>query len=171
MILYDNEIRLRAPEPEDVDSLYILENDPRTWNDGATLAPLSRKQLWDYISTYDGDIFSAGQLRLVIEFGGELAGEIDLYDFDKIARRAYVGIIVKEQYRGERVATRALKLLLEYAVERLALRQLAAVVRAGNEPSERLFEKQGFVQTGYFRAWLRSNESWADARHYQLDIL
>ena len=66
-ILQDNEIRLRAPEPSDLDRMYIWENDPALWPFGSAMAPFSRKQLSDYIESYDGDIFASRQLRLVIE--------------------------------------------------------------------------------------------------------
>ncbi|MDE5607659.1 MAG: GNAT family N-acetyltransferase [Muribaculaceae bacterium] len=172
LTLSDNKITLRAPEPTDLDSLYLLENDPRTWLDGATLAPLSRKQLWDYISSYDGDIISVGQLRLVIMLNDikEIAGVIDLYDYDKISRRAYIGIVVKEQYRNQGIAGRALRMLIDYCRQRLSMRQLAAIVRADNIPSEHLFKASGFEVTGHFPNWLRTSDGWADALHLQLEL-
>lgn len=172
MILSNGHIALRAPELKDVDSLYILENDPRTWTDGATFAPLSRKQLWDYISTYDGDIFSAGQLRLVIHpvDKGEMVGVIDLYDYDKTSRRAYIGVLVKEQFRGLGIAGEALELLINYCRDCLDMRQLAAIVRAGNEASERLFIRHGFAITGRFPEWIKSEDGWSDALHLQKNL-
>ena len=35
-------IRLRAIEPEDLDLLYLIENDTRLWNVGTTNVPYSR---------------------------------------------------------------------------------------------------------------------------------
>lgn len=61
------EVRLRALEPEDVDRLYIWENDRDMWPFGGTSAPLSRHQLWEYATNYDANPFAAGQLRLIIE--------------------------------------------------------------------------------------------------------
>lgn len=61
------EVRLRALEPEDVDRLYIWENDRDMWPFGGTRAPLSRHQLWEYATNYDANPFAAGQLRLIIE--------------------------------------------------------------------------------------------------------
>ncbi len=170
--LSDKKIALRAPEPSDVDSLYLLENDPRTWLDGATLAPLSRKQLWDYITTYNGDIIEAGQLRLVIELAdvNEIAGVIDLYDYDRIARRAYVGVMVKEQYRNQGIGSDALRLMIDYCRERLCMRQLAAIVREDNLPSRRLFESCGFAESGRFPDWLRTSDGWTAAIHLQVQI-
>lgn len=49
-MLTDGTISLRALEPIDVDTLYRWENDPAVWGVGLTLAPYSRKQLWDYVN-------------------------------------------------------------------------------------------------------------------------
>lgn len=168
----DINIILRAPEPADVDSMYLIENDPRVWSDGNTLAPVSRKQLWDYVANYDGDIYSSLQLRLIIQSvdSGEMLGVIDLYEYDRIARRAYVGIIVKEQYRGRGVARKTLELVINYCRDRLDMRQLAAIVRIDNDSSRRLFVGCGFEITGHFNRWIKSHDSWIDALHLQLDL-
>ena len=166
------DIILRAPEPGDVDAMYLLENDPALWNDGVTFAPLSRKQLWDYVDTYDGNIFATGQLRLVIETvtDGRFAGVIDLYDFDRINRRAYVGITVIKSMRGHGVGAAALRWLCQYAAEMLDMNQLAAVVREDNRPSVRLFESNGFTVTGRFPAWIKRGDDWVDAVHMQRSL-
>lgn len=165
-------ILLRAPEPADVDALYLLENDPRAWVDSATFAPVSRKQLWDYVNGYDGDIFAVGQLRLIIQSieNDETLGVIDLYDYDKIARRAYVGVIVKEQYRQHGVAEQALGLVIKYCREHIGMRQLAAVIRDGNIASEKLFLHHKFFVTGRFPEWIKTPSGYADALHLQLII-
>lgn len=170
MTLTDGNLSLRAPEPGDLDSIYLLENDTRAWVEGDTTAPLSRKQLWDYINNYDGNIFTCGQLRLVITVDGELAGIVDLYDYNRMARRAYVGIIVKEQYREAGVASRALALMVDYASTRLDMRQLAAIVRKGNIASERLFAAAGFYTSGIFPNWIHTSDAWVDALHLQMEL-
>ena len=53
-------IRLRAIEPEDLDLLYLIENDTRLWNVGTTNVPYSRYTLHDYIATSSDDIWSSG---------------------------------------------------------------------------------------------------------------
>ena len=163
------DIKLRAPEPADVDAMYLLENDIELWNDGVTFAPLSRKQLWDYVETYDGNIFATGQLRMVIDdvSNDRLVGVIDLYDFDRINRRAYVGVTVIKSMRGHGVGDAALKQLCHYATEVLDMKQLAAVVREDNSPSVKLFERNGFQVTGHFPAWIKRGDAWVDAVHLQ----
>ncbi len=168
-MLTDNVITLRAPEPADVDAMYLIENDTSLWDDGVTFAPLSHKQLWDYVDSYDGNIFASCQLRFVIwsESDDCVVGLIDLYDYDRINHRAYTGITVARSWRGKGIGGRALSILCRYCRDRLGMMQLAAVVRADNSPSRTMFERHGFNATGHFPAWIHRGNQWVDAIHYQ----
>ncbi|MCM1449000.1 MAG: GNAT family N-acetyltransferase [Clostridiales bacterium] len=166
-MLSDGIVTLRAPEPQDIDMMYLTENDVAQWNDGVTFAPVSRKQLWDYIENYDGNIFATGQLRLVIVHRNEFAGVADLYDYDRVNHRAYVGITVIKSMRHDHVATRALSLLIKLCGEVLGMHQLAAVVRCDNEPSVKLFRNAGFTETGRFTDWIKRGRGYVSAYHFQ----
>ena len=95
MNIHDDILMLRALEPTDLDVLYQWENDAELWHTSATITPFSRKQLWDYIENYDGDIFRTRQLRfIIVEIStNQPIGTIDLYDFDPVNSRANVGIL------------------------------------------------------------------------------
>ena len=54
-------IRLRAPEPEDLELLYKWENDTSLWLAGNTRAPYSRFQLKQYIA---GTSLFTGKLQI-----------------------------------------------------------------------------------------------------------
>lgn len=169
MLLSDDKIRLRALEAEDLDVLYAWENDTTLWEMSASIAPFSRKQLWDYINTYDGNIFSARQLRMMIieKSTDRQVGMIDLYDFDPVNRRAFIGIMVATEFRGNGYASAALSLLETYCRKRLGMHQLIAEVECGNEASEKLFKDSGFKICGRLRSWLRRGESFADIYLFQ----
>lgn len=47
-------VALRALEPEDIDFLYQLENDPSLWEVSETQSPFSRKVLTAYIENAHG---------------------------------------------------------------------------------------------------------------------
>ncbi|MDE6065307.1 MAG: GNAT family N-acetyltransferase [Duncaniella sp.] len=161
-------MRLRALEPIDVDTLYRWENDPAVWGVGSTLAPYSRKQLWDYIDSYDGDIFAAKQLRLMIELPtGETIGTADLYDFDAVNSRCAVGILIAPPYRRQGHGLAALDALAEYCRSRLSLHQLYCIAGADNTASRTLFERAGYTISGRLRSWLRSANAYTDAYLYQ----
>ena len=64
-------LRLRALEPEDLELVYRIENDPTFWRHGSTTVPYSRYALRQFIADSTGDIFRDGQVRLVIEIKEE----------------------------------------------------------------------------------------------------
>lgn len=164
MLLSDDKISLRALEPTDLDILYRWENDTALWTVGTTIAPFSRKQLWDYIENYDNDIYSARQLRLMIidKSTGAPLGTIDMCDFDPSNSRMSIGILIDRTYGHQGYATRALRLVMEYARNILNLHQLYATIPADNRHSIALFKKCGFRSAGCLRSWLRHGMTYAD---------
>lgn len=162
-------ITLRAPEPSDVDFIYLLEN--ASSSDNGHIAPLSRKLIWDYVNDYNGDLYACGQLRLIAcDDRGNRVGIIDLYDYDRINRRAYTGIIVTPDKRGCGIGREMLRQLIDMCRERWSMKNLAAIVRHDNTSSVRLFEKTGFKITGEFPHWLRHGTEFATALHLQLNL-
>ncbi len=183
--LSDERIVLRAPEPIDVDTLYKWENDTSLWSTGVTLAPYSRKQLWDYIDNYDGDIFAAKQLRFMIDLkngNGNVEtgvhdskkelfptsiGTVDLFDFDAVNSRCGIGILITNGYQRQGYGYAALNLVAEYCRARLGLHQLYCTIAETNHPSRALFEKAGFQISGRLKSWLRTPPTYTSAYFYQ----
>ena len=156
-------MKLRAPEPEDLELLYAMENDTALWSVGNATLPYSRYTLREYLEQSRQDLITERQARFVIELSnGECAGMIDLVDYDPINSRAEVCIGVLGAYQGKGVATRALQLLCSYASGRLHLHQLYAYVPAWNEASIKLFEKTGFEITAKLSDWIREKDGYSD---------
>ena len=168
--LSDEQIRLRAMEPEDLEVLYRWENDSSLWEVGNTLAPFSRYTLKRYIAESDRSLYEIHQLRLIIECVADrkAIGIVDLFDFDPHANRAACGILLDHVYQGHGWATRALRLLISYAFDRLALHQLYAHVPVNNLPSLHLFQRCGFQTAGHLKEWIRVANGFADVRVMQL---
>lgn len=170
-LLSDGLISLRALEPIDVDTLYKWENDSSIWSTGITFAPYSRKQLWDYINNYDGDIYTAKQLRLMIDLNRDgnavTIGTIDLYDFDPVNARCAIGILIAPEFQHMGYGTIATKLIENYCHKRLSIHQLYSIVAETNIPSRCLFEKCGFKISGRLKSWLRTGNTYIDAYIYQ----
>jgi len=171
-MLTNQGIRLRAPEPEDVDFLFDLENDSRLWHISGTQAPFSRFDMEQYVFQSDKDIYSSRQLRFVIEKTGggtkQTIGTIDIFDFEPKHKRAGVGITLVEDERGKGYALVALKILIRYAFEFLKMQQLYCDIEEGNEKSINLFEKAGFSLSGIKKQWLINGVRASDVRFYQL---
>ena len=156
---------LRALEPTDLDVLYRWENDVDLWHTSATITPFSRKQLWDYIENYDGDIFRTRQLRFMIEeiSSKDVIGTIDLYDFDPINSRANVGILIDKDYQGKGYGKMALNLLENYCREYISINQLVAIVATDNIQSLSLFHVLDYNEVGVMKSWLKRGIKFIDA--------
>jgi diamine N-acetyltransferase len=166
--LESENMRLRAPEPEDLDLLYTMENDTTLWSVGTTLLPYSRHTLRQYIQQTSGDLYSERQARFVIELkDGEEAGMIDLADYNPFDSRAEVCIGILGKYRGKGIATEALTLLKEYAAGYLGIHQLYAYITAGHTASKKLFEGAGFLHTCTLKEWKREGDDFVDIELYQ----
>ncbi len=170
-VLENTRIQLRALEPEDLDVLYIWENDPSIWHLSNTLTPFSRFTLKKYMEQAQLDIFETKQLRLIIQKKADksLIGAVDLFDFDPIHHRAGVGILIaypEERHHG--FGGEALESLRDYAFSTLGLKQLYCNICADNEDSLNLFIKQGYIITGQKKDWVKKGDTWLSEYFLQL---
>lgn len=167
-MLNSERIILRAVEPEDLDTMYLVENDTRLWPDGLATVPFSAHALRQFLATTHNDIYRDGQLRLCIEGSdGVTKGFVDLQDFQPRHLRAEVGIVLFPEWQGQGIATDALRLLCEYARLHLALHQLYAFVAEDNERAQTLFRRAGFSAAAQLTDWLRRGNSFTDALFFQ----
>lgn len=147
---------LRALEPGDIDLLYLWENEPDMWRYGFSPAPLSRHQIWEYITQYDANPLATGQLRLMMQVDDKTVGAIDLYNLDMRNRHAFIGIMTATEFRKKGYASRALDLISDYCRYNLGLEQIVATVAEDNVPSMALFNKCGFTQVASLPRWIMS---------------
>ena len=136
--LKSTDCKLRALEPTDLDLLYEIENQELVWEVSQTLTPYSRFVLKRYLENAHQDIFTAKQLRLVIELHKtqKPIGFIDLYDFDPQNKRVGVGILIFSQSdRRKGYATQALQLISKYVLKQLQLHQIYALIMQDNTKS------------------------------------
>lgn len=171
-MLENENIILRAIEPEDIDLLYKWENDRALWEVSTTIAPFSKYILKKYIENAHLDLFEAKQLRLMIvskSDGNKTVGAIDLFDFEPYHGRAGVGILVYEKNdRQKGYASSALNLIIDYAFNTLHLRQLYCNITTDNISSKNLFSNLGFEIIGIKKDWLKTCNAWKDEYLMQL---
>lgn len=162
--LMNDRIYLRAVEPEDIDIMYQMENDPDMWDVSSFTVPYSRYVLRQYIEGSQSDVFADKQLRLMIvnKENDCTIGTIDITDFVPLHSRGAVGIAIHRDYRKEGYASDALSLLCEYAFGFLSIKQLYAHICVDNSASIRLFASCGFVQSGLLKDWLLTNEGYKE---------
>ena len=170
MMLKNDICELRAVDPEDLDFIYALENNPELWEFGHTITPYSKFTIREYLENAHRDIYEVKQLRLAIcNTNNEIKGVVDLYDFDPYHKRAGVGIVIsQESDRARGLATAGLELMIDYAFKHLRLHQLYATISEDNLASRKLFEKLRFRESGIKKDWIATEKSYKNEHLYQL---
>ncbi len=168
--LENNIISLRALEPEDLATLYKWENNSEWWHVGNTINPFSKFVIRQYLVNSDKTIYENKQLRLMIDVkeSNQTVGMIDLYEFDAQHNRVGVGIVIDDKFQQNGYAALALELLVVYVFGFLGLHSIFSHVMPENTASMKLFEKQGFQQTGTLKDWVRKKDLYIDVNVYQL---
>lgn len=163
-MLQKNNIALRAPELDDVDFLFALENDSRLWHLSNTTIPFSRFDIEQYILQAEKDAFASRQIRFMIDkISGKTRntiGAIDLFDIEPKHRRAGIGIMIVEEERAKGLASIAVDVLIDYTFNTLNMHQLYCNIEADNNSSLQLFENKGFERIGIKKDWNMRSGNW-----------
>ena len=81
-----------------------------------------------------------------------------------VAQSASLGYWVGEPFARQGYMTEGLRVVLDFAFDRLALHRIEAACLPANRPSQGLLLKSGFKEEGYSRQYLRINGRWQDHR-------
>lgn len=150
----DDNVRLRAMQPEDWQADYLSKFDtparrflacaielPPTVSGSQTFA----EEHADFAST-------KGRIMFTIENEkGNNIGSINLNRIDERNGTFSIGIIIDKQYRGKGYGTSAMNILLKYAFFERRLHKFNDYVLEGNEGSVKMMEKLGCIQEGVRR--------------------
>ena len=103
-------------EPEDLEIMYAMENDPQMWDVTNFSVPYSKYVLRQYMENSQCDMFADRQLRMMIvrREDDAVVGTIDITDFAPMHSRGEVGIALRKEYQGNGYASDALRLLCDY---------------------------------------------------------
>jgi diamine N-acetyltransferase len=155
-------------EPDDIDNIYLWENDPEVWRVSGTTAPLSLQRIAQFIEEQNYDLYATRQMRLVIECDGTAVGTLDIVDFDPQHLRFGIGILIyAPESRRKGYAHAAIEAIKKYARNTLVIKQIWASIAADNRASITLFEGCGFTLCGTRKSWLRTHQGYVDQLEYQ----
>ena len=163
-LLVGENVSLREMRDADLEFILDWENRPELDYLGDEHQPLTEAQISHFINHSTGDIYTDGQLRLMIDYDAKTVGCIDLFTFDPYNLRAGVGILIADQEdRKNGCAKEALNLLTNYCFEVMNFRQLYCHIPVDNEASLRLFSTCGYEETGRCRDWVKKGNVFIDA--------
>ncbi|RED32263.1 GNAT family N-acetyltransferase [Paenibacillus sp. VMFN-D1] len=167
----DDEVRLRAIQPEDWESFYIglYETPARLLLECAMELPPTISGAKRFTEENADFTSTNGRIMFTIEtLHGESIGGINLNSIDERNGTFSIGIVIDKEHRGKGYGTRAMEILLKYAFLERRLHKFNDYVLEGNEGSSRMMQKLGCVQEGVRRQVVYINGKYMDFILYGL---
>ncbi|MDH5605817.1 MAG: GNAT family N-acetyltransferase [Anaerolineae bacterium] len=153
-MIYGEGIRFRAPERSDIPLFQQWVNDPDVQAGTTHFLPMSiaREEEWFEAMLKrppETHVFTAE-----IEQNGNWTaiGNGGFFEFDWIARRATLGIMIGEPvFRGKGHGTKMMEMLLKIGFEKFNLNRIALDVLSNNPRAIHVYQKIGFILEGTAR--------------------
>lgn len=171
-IRVDGDIFLRQHEPEgDARPFWEIYSDeenfeyyagyrkPGPWEEESTIRAVASR-----VKGFKGK----REYSWVITFRGEVAGQIQLFNFTNHNTCAEVGYFVKREYRNQGINTKVLKAVCKFGFEVMGFERIEAMAHVDNIGSNRTLQKAGFTREGTMRKRFYRQEKAEDGNMYSI---
>jgi len=149
MELRDGDLILRPKRPDDVDAIVAACQDPEIPRWTFVPSPYTRADAEAFLrSSTEEEAAGRSVNLLAVDADDRLLGSFSLMELDRERGFGEIGYWVAAEARGRGVATRAVRLLAEWARDELGLTRIEIHVHKDNAASRRVAEKAGFRDTG-----------------------
>jgi [ribosomal protein S5]-alanine N-acetyltransferase len=109
------------------------------------------------VTGYENEEFCYWAIKL--KDCGELIGEIDLYDFDKMTENCEVSYSLGYEWWNRGYGTEALRAIVEFGFRQMNIHKISAAHNTDNPASGRIMSKAGMVQEGIIRDMIRNSKN------------
>jgi RimJ/RimL family protein N-acetyltransferase len=157
--LRHGDLVLRPKRAEDVEAITEACQDPEIPRWTLVPSPYTRADAVAYIETSarDAETGRAANLVAVDARDGRLLGSFSVMELDREPGFGEIGYWVAAGARGRGVATRAVRMLADWARDDLGLTRIEILPHRDNAPSRRVAEKAGFHDTGELKPCPRAD--------------
>lgn len=159
-------VRLRKPEPGDVEALYRQKNDPENaallggFTKGYTRADLAR-----WVEAHARAEHEA--LYIIADASDACLGHVGLYEIDPRIRSAEFAILLGEpSARGRGLGRICTSFMLRFGFDSLQLHRIHLQVLDSNPRARKLYEGLGFRHEGTLR-----HAQWKDGRFLDVHVM
>lgn len=154
-------VRLRAPEPGDLDRLHALFNDAEAVAGLGIRYPVTREAEREWLDRRAEPSFHSAHF-VVETHDGVVLGTVGLFDESPENRSAQLGIALLDKTRwNQGYGTDTMRTLCRFGFEEMSLHRIELWVFAHHARAIATYEKVGFVREGMARRhhW---NDGWRD---------
>lgn len=154
--LTDGVVTLRRLTPADTDALYRLHTLPEVVAVRVGQVPPTRAAIARRCAVAESEwLVGSGADFAICDTGtGELAGGCALIHDEPATGQAMLGYSLLPEARGRGLATRAVRLLADWAFGPVGVARLWAGTATANVGSQRVLERAGFLREGLMRGRL-----------------
>jgi len=167
-ILYSQRLCLRKPLLADAYDLFEMRSDPEVMR--YVPRPLATKveDVKALINMVNDYAEKGERINWAIEWKetGKVIGMIGYVDTLPDHNRAEVGYSLTRSWHRKGITREALRAVLAFGFEQMALHTVAAVIDAENVASGRLLEQAGFRQEAHFREDFLFGGSYRNSIHF-----
>jgi RimJ/RimL family protein N-acetyltransferase len=147
--LRDGDLVLRPKRQEDLDAITAACQDPEIPRWTFVPSPYTRADAEAYFEHSAKEAAEGRAINLLaVDAQDRLLGSFGLMELDREPGYGEIGYWVVADARGRGVATRAVRLLADWARDELQLTHIDVLPHKDNVASRRVAEKAGFVDTG-----------------------
>jgi RimJ/RimL family protein N-acetyltransferase len=147
--LSDGVITLRAKTGADADALTAACQDPEIPRWTRVPVPYRRADALAWVAGSELELDAGVSIDwLAVDADDDLLASVALMHIDRDAGTAEIGYWVAREARGRGIATRAVRLVSEWAASELGLTTLEIIVHEDNAPSHAVARSAGFARTG-----------------------
>ena len=145
-------IELRELDATIVEDIFAVRSDPvvQLYN---AVPHLTRDETLGFIAEQQTKYVRRTELTwaLMVRDLGRVVGDVTLFDWDRYHRRALIGYELARDQWGKGFAREAIRAVLNFAFEQMALNRIEIWTSAANQRSLRLAQRLGFTLDGRLR--------------------
>jgi ribosomal-protein-alanine N-acetyltransferase len=166
---------LRPLRRRDANEWTALRTSNQAWLDRwEATAPLGSgitSTFGEYVRTLGRQARSGTSLPFVVEYRGEIAGQITVSSIMYGSlRSASIGYWIAQSVAGRGITPTAVALVTDHCFQVLGLHRMEVNIRPENGPSLRVVEKLGFRDEGVRERFLHIQGGWRDHRTFALTV-
>lgn len=168
--LSDGVVRVRVPAEADVPQIVAACRDPEVARYTTVPADYRTSHTVEWMQRGMAGLAAGTDLHAVVADArsGEVLGTISLHEINRATGRAVAGYLTAPWARGRGAASRALRLLCEFAFNELRLARVEVTIEPENAASRATAEAVGFRREGLVRSYMTIAGARRDMLMYSL---
>jgi len=164
-----DDLVLNKIEVTNLEEVYEIYSNACVFEFCGIISKSNKETIKSMIGHFERDFNKKTRIKWGIFSNDVLVGIIEAFDFNKKVDMVTVGYFLAEAYWGKGIASKALKMVVEFLFEKVQVNRIQAEVMPANEISKKVLLKNGFLKEGTLRqATLWSGKGIVDLEIYGL---